>query len=198
MVVEYFFDCSSPWTYLAFGRIEGICEANAAELVWKPVLVGGVFNAVNQSVYEQRSNPVPAKAKYYQKDLQDWAGFQNIVIGQPDVFPVNSVKAMRGVFVAMEEGCVSVYVEAVFRTYWSDLKDISQIDVLTDIVSGVGMNADAFFAKINAQEYKDKLKDNTDELIQRGGFGSPTFFIDTTDMYFGNDRLPLIEARLNN
>ncbi|MDK1024461.1 MAG: 2-hydroxychromene-2-carboxylate isomerase [Gammaproteobacteria bacterium] len=196
MVVEYFFDCSSPWTYLAFSRIKGICEATAAELVWKPVLVGGVFNAVNQSVYEQRSNPVPAKARYYQKDLQDWAGFQNIVIGQPEVFPVNSVKAMRGVFVAMEEDCVSAYVEAVFRTYWSDLKDISQIDVLTDIVSSVGMNADEFFAKINDQDYKDKLKDNTDELIQRGGFGSPTFFIDTTDMYFGNDRLPLIEARL--
>jgi 2-hydroxychromene-2-carboxylate isomerase len=196
MIVEYFFDCSSPWTYLAFSCIESICEATGAELIWKPVLVGGVFNAVNQSVYEQRSNPVPAKARYYQKDLQDWARFQNIVIGQPDVFPVNSVKAMRGVFVAMEHDCVSAYAEAVFRTYWSDLKDISQLDVLTDIVASVGLNSDEFFMKINDQEYKDKLKSNTDELIQRGGFGSPTFFVDETDMYFGNDRLPLLEARL--
>jgi 2-hydroxychromene-2-carboxylate isomerase len=103
---------------------------------------------------------------------------------------------MRGVFVAMEHDCVSAYAEAVFRTYWSDLKDISQVDVLTDIVASVGLNSDEFFMKINDQAYKDKLKSNTDELIQRGGFGSPTFFIDETDMYFGNDRLPLLEARL--
>ena len=154
MVVEYFFDCSSPWTYLAFSRIESICEATSSELIWKPVLVGGVFNAVNQGVYEQRANPVPAKARYYQKDLQDWARFQNIVIGQPEVFPVNSVKAMRGVFVAMEHNCVSAYVELVFRTYWSDLKDISQIDVLTDIVSGAGLDSDEFFTKINDQHIK--------------------------------------------
>ncbi|MBD3647738.1 MAG: DsbA family protein, partial [Pseudomonadales bacterium] len=89
MKVEYFFDCSSPWTYLSFTRIEDICERHGAELEWKPVLVGGVFNAVNQSVYEQRANPVPAKAKYYQKDLQDWASFQGITIGAPPVFPVN-------------------------------------------------------------------------------------------------------------
>jgi 2-hydroxychromene-2-carboxylate isomerase len=196
MQVEFFFDCSSPWTYLAFSRVENICQASQSELVWKPILVGGVFNTVNQSVYEQRSNPVPAKAKYYQKDLQDWARLQNIEIGQPEVFPVNSVKAMRGVFVAMENDCVSAYSEAVFRSYWTELKDISQTDVLTDIVSSVGMDSEVFFNKINDQTYKDKLKNNTEELIQRGGFGSPTIFLDEQDMYFGNDRLQLIEAKL--
>ena len=95
-ILEFFFDCSSPWTYLAFERVEGVCAETGAELVWRPILVGGVFNEVNPSVYEQRSNPVPAKARYYAKDLRDWCRYQGLDIGQPPVFPVNSVKAMRG------------------------------------------------------------------------------------------------------
>ncbi len=75
MQVEFFFDCSSPWTYLAYSRIETVCSQAAAELIWRPILVGGVFNSVNRAVYEQRANPVPAKAAYYQKDLQDWARY---------------------------------------------------------------------------------------------------------------------------
>ena len=81
--LEFFFDCSSPWTYLAFHRIEDICRETGAELVWRPILVGGVFNAVNASVYEQRANPVPAKARYYAKDLRDWARSYGLRIGQP-------------------------------------------------------------------------------------------------------------------
>ena len=69
--IEFFFDCSSPWTYLAFHRIEAIARAGAAELSWRPILVGGVFNQVNASVYEQRANPTPAKLRYYGKDLAD-------------------------------------------------------------------------------------------------------------------------------
>lgn len=196
MSLEFFFDCSSPWTYLAFSRIERVCEAANAELLWRPILVGGVFNSVNQSVYQQRANPVPAKSSYYIKDLQDWAHYQQLIIGQPAVFPVNSVKAMRGVFVAMEQGCVSAYVEKTFRTYWSDLRDISDDRVLADIVQAVGLDQAEFFDKIGQQTYKDRLKANTVELIERGGFGSPTFFINETDMYFGNDRIPLIEHAL--
>lgn len=197
MKVEFFFDCSSPWTYLAFNRIEQICEEAKADLIWMPILVGGVFNQVNQGVYEQRANPVPAKATYYKKDMQDWALLQNIEIGSPPVFPVNSVKAMRGVFVAMEEDCASTYIEKVFRSYWTELKDISQDEVLKEIVESSGMDVETFFARIADQSYKDRLKDNTSELIERGGFGSPTIFLDETDMYFGNDRLQLVEHKLS-
>jgi len=196
MSVEFFFDCSSPWTYLAFNRIEKVCQAADTELLWRPILVGGVFNSVNQSIYEQRANPVPSKAGYYVKDLADWARYQELTIGQPEIFPVNSVKAMRGVFVAMENDCVSDYVELTFKTYWSELQDISDNDVLAGIVHKSGMDETEFFEKISDQNYKDRLKDNTQELIDRGGFGSPTFFVSGTDMYFGNDRIPLIEQAL--
>jgi len=189
--VEFFFDCSSPWTYLAFHRIEDLCRETGAELVWRPVLVGGVFNAVNPSVYEQRAKPVPAKARYYAKDLRDWARSYGLRIGQPPVFPVNSVKAMRGALVADEAGCIAPYARSVFEAYWGDLLDISQDAVLAPLVERAGLDAADFFAKIAQSEYKDRLRANTDELVARGGFGSPTLFVDTNDMYFGNDRLGL-------
>ena len=196
--LEFFFDCSSPWTYLAFDRIEDVAAATGATLVWKPILVGGVFNTVNPSVYESRERPVKPKAAYYAKDLQDWARRQGLRIGQPSVFPVNSVKAMRGAFVAEEAGAISAYARAVFETYWGDLRDISQEPVLREIVDAVGLDAPDFFAKIATPEYKDRLRENTDELVARGGFGSPTMFVEGDDMYFGNDRLDLVREALQN
>jgi 2-hydroxychromene-2-carboxylate isomerase len=194
--LEFFFDCSSPWTYLAFHRIEEVAREASAELVWRPILVGGVFNAVNPTVYAQRADPTPAKAAYHGKDLADWARLYGLRIGMPPVFPVNSVKAMRGAFVAAEHGRLSAYARAVFESYWGRLEDISQDGVLEKIVRSVDLAPAEFFEKIAAPEYKAKLRENTDELIERGGFGSPTMFVNGEDMYFGNDRLVLLRHAL--
>jgi len=196
--LEFFYDCSSPWTYLAFSKIEEVAARHSAELVWRPILVGGVFNTVNQSVYDQRANPVKIKARYYKKDLQDWAHLYKLKITDPGalaVFPVNSVKAMRGAFVALEHGEIAQYSRRVFETYWGANRDISKDEVLRDIVRETGLDEAEYFSKIALPEYKEKLKANTDELIERGGYGSPTMFADG-DMYFGNDRLPLVEHAL--
>ena len=90
--LEFFFDCSSPWTYLAFERIESIAKEAEAELVWRPILVGGVFNSVNPSVYEQRATPVPAKLHYSIKDMQDWARLYGLRIGAPPDITVLSLE----------------------------------------------------------------------------------------------------------
>jgi len=193
--LEFFYDCSSPWTYLAFSKIEDVARRHNADLIWRPILVGGVFNAVNPSVYETRERPVKPKARYYAKDLQDWAHLYGLKIGQPTVFPVNSVKAMRGAFVAHEHGKISPYSRCVFEQYWGENRDISKDESLRDIVKMVGLDEKEYFSKIASPEYKDKLKHNTDELIERGGFGSPTMFVDG-DMFFGNDRLMLVEHAL--
>ncbi|MEQ8783536.1 MAG: 2-hydroxychromene-2-carboxylate isomerase [Roseibium album] len=194
--IEFFFDVSSPWTYLAFEGIQEIAARPDVEMVWKPILVGGVFNSVNPSVYENRAKPVPAKARYYQKDLQDWARYAGLEIGQPPVFPVNSVKVMRGAFVALEEGRLVPYARRAFQRYWGELADISQEDEVRGIAEAAGLDADALIEKIGQQAYKDRLRDTTQALIERGGFGSPTLFVDGDDMYFGNDRLVLVAARL--
>jgi len=101
---------------------------------------------------------------------------------------------MRGcIFLAKD---MVPFARAVFETYWGDDKDISKDEVLADLCKRVGIDPQKFLAGISAQTIKDQLKANTDEVMARGGFGSPTIFVDKTDMYFGNDRLPLIRDAL--
>ncbi|WP_453966140.1 DsbA family protein [Bradyrhizobium elkanii] len=195
-MIEFFFDCSSPWTYLAWHNIQPIAKEFDAPITWRPILVGGIFNTVNPSVYAQREKPVPLKARYMKKDLADWARSAGLAIKMPPtVFPVNSVKAMRGCILLGNEKMVP-FARAVFEAYWGDDKDISQDAVLTEICSKLGIDPEKFLAGIADQAIKDQLKANTEEVMARGGFGSPTIYLDKTDMYFGNDRLPLIREAL--
>jgi 2-hydroxychromene-2-carboxylate isomerase len=194
--MDFYFDCSSPWTYLAFQNIPPLAAEFREPIAWKPILVGGVFNAVNPSVYAARDNPVPAKQRYMLKDLQDWARLCGLAIKMPPkVFPVNSVKAMRGCLWLLPQGKMEPFAQRVFQAYWGEDRDISQDEVLRAICTDVGVDADALFAGIAEPAIKAALKANTDELIGRGGFGSPTIFLGD-DMYFGNDRLPLVHAAL--
>ena len=194
-MIEFFFDCSSPWTYLAFTNIQPMAAELGASIVWRPILVGGIFNTINPSVYASREKPVPAKADYMKKDLADWARSAGLAIKMPPtVFPVNSVKAMRGcVWLGSE---MVPFARAVFETYWGGDQDISQDAVLTGVCKSVDVDPQEFFAGIAGQPIKDQLKANTDEVMARGGFGSPNIFVDSTDMYFGNDRMPLIREAL--
>ncbi len=194
--LDFYFDCSSPWTYLAFHAIQAVARETSAEIVWKPILVGGVFNAVNQTVYENRAKPNPLKQAYSLKDMQDWARLYGLAIKfPPTVFPVNSVKCMRGTFVALDEEKLVPYATAAFEAYWGDDRDLSKEDVLADIARKAGIERQRFFAGIESDSCKTRLRANTDELIARGGFGSPTIFVGN-DMFFGNDRMPLVKAAL--
>jgi 2-hydroxychromene-2-carboxylate isomerase len=197
-MIEFFFDCSSPWTYLGFHNIQPLAAELGVSIRWRPILVGGIFNSVNPSVYASREHPVPAKQAYLLKDLQDWARHSGLTIkNPPTVFPVNSVKAMRGCILLEPQGKLEPFAQALFEAYWRDDRDISNDTVLAEASERAGVAAAAFFAGIARQEIKDQLKANTDELIRRGGFGSPTMFVCGDDMYFGNDRLPLVrEASL--
>jgi 2-hydroxychromene-2-carboxylate isomerase len=105
---------------------------------------------------------------------------------------VNSVRAMRGCILVEPEGKLVPFAQATFEAYWGDDKDISQIQVLREICAKVGVDAEGFLAGVEQQAIKDRLRSITQELIDRGGFGSPTMFVGGDDMYFGNDRMPLI------
>jgi 2-hydroxychromene-2-carboxylate isomerase len=194
--LDFYFDCSSPWTYLAFHAIQPLAAETAAEIVWKPILVGGVFNTVNQTVYESRAKPNPRKQAYMLQDLAAWAKLYGLsIVFPPKVFPVNSVKCMRGAFVALDEGKLVPYATAAFEAYWGNDLDIAQEAVLADIATRAGLERQRFFAGIETDSCKARLRTNTDELIARGGFGSPTIFVGD-QMFFGNDRMPLIKAAL--
>ena len=195
--LECFFDCSSPWTYLGFHNLQPLAAELGVEITWRPILVGGLFNTVNPSVYHGREYPVPAKQDYAHKDLQDWARYSGIKISWPmTIFPINSVKAMRGCIAADRQGKLVPYATGVFEAYWGHDRDITQEDVLAEIAAASGLDPDQMAAAMAADDIKTELRENTEELAKRGGYGSPTFFVGGDDMYFGNDRMPLIKAAL--
>ena len=155
--VEYFLDCSSPWTYLSFKGIQELSKRKSFEIIWKPILVGGIFNTINPSVYESRQNPIKEKLVYSQKDLDDWSKSRGLNITMPRVFPVNSVKAMRGSFFFQDAGKIEDYLEAVFYAYWTEGKDISEDDVLKSIVDQLNGSAEEYFDFIKTPEAKERL-----------------------------------------
>jgi 2-hydroxychromene-2-carboxylate isomerase len=196
--IEVFYDVSSPWTYLAFVNVQKLAEEEGAEILWRPFLVGGVFNTVNPTMYRMRENPVPARDAWTNADMQAWARLAGVTIKfPPAVFPVNSVKALRGLLWAKEQGAGRevALAQAFFELYWTEDRDIAQDEVVMEAASRAGLDGDRLLQAINDPAIKAQLKANTDELIARGGFGSPTLFVGT-EMFFGNDRLPLVREAL--
>ena len=195
--IEFYFDCSSPWTYLAFKEILPLSKRQNLEIIWKPILVGGVFNLVNEDVYSFRRKPNPLKLSYANSDLILWSKIRNIQIKIPDVFPVNSVRVMRGCLFANQHKRIVEFSQQAFQSYWTNGNDISKDIHLYPIAESSGLNLIEFKKFIESSEAKNLLKKNTEELIQRGGFGSPTFFY-KNHMFFGNDRLALFENSFKN
>ena len=157
-MIEFFFDCSSPWTYLAFHNIQPLAKEFGAEISWRPILVGGIFNTINPSVYATREHPVPAKLAYQKKDMADWARSAGLAIKmRPTVFPVNSVKAMRGCLFLEPAGKLVPFARKAFEAYWGQCEDISQDAVLANVCERAGVDARAFFAGIGQQAVKDQL-----------------------------------------
>ena len=199
-MIEFFFDCSSPWTYIAFRNIQPLAKQLKVDIIWRPVLVGGIFNIANKNVYAAREDNNSSRNRYILKDVQDNARDAGLaIVFPPKVFPVNSVKAMRGcLWIAQDATAKDNYlsfVEATFGAYFTREEDISQDAVLQAICSAVGIDANAFMQGIARPDVKEQLKSNTEEAIARGTFGVPTFFIGE-DMYFGNDRLALVRSAL--
>jgi 2-hydroxychromene-2-carboxylate isomerase len=190
--VEFFFDCSSPWTYLGFEALCSAAREDGFGVCFRPFLVGGVFNTVNPSVYEMRAKPVVPKARYFTKDMHDWIRRSGLAIKwTPSIFPINSARAMRLCLVAADASACEPVARRIFQLYWGEDRDISQADVLAEAAAAGGLGADAV-EQADAPGMKAKLRANTDELIARGGFGSPTFYVGGDDMYFGQDRILLV------
>ena len=165
--IEYFLDCSSPWTYLSFRGILNLKKTKDFEIIWKPILVGGIFNSINPSVYESRKNPVKEKLEYSQKDMNDWTKLRGIEINWPKIFPINSVRAMRGAFYFLDEQIeIESYLESIFKAYWTDGIDISSEDCLAKIVDALGVDSKNYIEFINLPDTKNRLLKNTQEHME--------------------------------
>lgn len=189
-LIEFYWDSASPYTYLAATQIEALAARHEATLVWKPFLVGKAFEATGN----RAPATIPAKARYLSKDLAMWARHYEVAFKFPSVFPVASLASLR-IACGLPEDLHGKWALAVMRAYWTENQDIGQPEVLGRIATSLGLDAQATLALAQESEVKEKLKANTEEAVARGVFGAPTFFVDGT-MFWGNDRLPLIEALL--
>lgn len=196
--IEFFYDLSSPWTCLAFHNLDGVMARTGAGATLRPILVGGVFNAVNPAVYAAREQPDNRRMQHSWKVLKDWAALAGVPMNFPSQWhPAKSVNAMR--FCCALEGdqpALSRFTRAAFASYFDRQENLDDAVVLTAVADGLGLDGAALKAAALDDAVKARLRSNTEELIARGGYGSPTIFIDGTDMYFGNDQLPLVESAL--
>jgi len=197
--LEFFFDLSSPWTRIAFHNVQPILEETGSTVTWRPFLVGGVFNAVNKSVYEGRADPDNPKIRHSNKWLQDWARLAGLPMKFPsEHHPVRSVHAMRFCCVLEEhQDDLFRFASAAFDAYFREERNLDDPDVLIAIAASCGLEGEDIARQASTDPIKLKLRQNTQEVIDRGGFGSPTIFVNGSDIYFGNDQLPLVRQALS-
>jgi 2-hydroxychromene-2-carboxylate isomerase len=197
--IEFFYDLSSPWTYLAFTNLFGVIERTGHCAVLRPILVGGVFNAVNPAVYAAREKGDSRRMTHGWKVLKDWAALAGVEMNFPSAFhPAKSVNAMR-MCCALADNIPALieFTRVAFESYFGAQENLDDPEVLIAVANRAGLDGAEIHAKSQNHAVKALLRANTDELIARGGYGSPTIFVDKDDMYFGNDQLPLVEAALN-
>lgn len=196
--LEFFFDLSSPWTRLAFANIRKSLQGLDYTVTWRPFLVGGVFNAVNPAVYESRKPENAARLARSFVWLKQWADLAGVAMNFPSQFhPLKSVHAMR-LCCALEEDQAALerFAGAAFEAYFTQARNLDDPVVLADVANACGLDGEGLAARAQEQAIKDRLRDNTQEAIARGAFGSPTLFVGGEHMYFGNDQLPLVRQRV--
>jgi 2-hydroxychromene-2-carboxylate isomerase len=196
--VEFFFDLSSPWTCLAFHNLPGVLERTGASARYRPILVGGVFNAVNPAVYAAREQADNRRMQHSWKVLKDWARLADVPMNFPSQWhPAKSVAAMRfAAAIEDDQPALVRFARAAFASYFDRQENLDDPDVLETVATTEGLDGSAIRAAAGSDTVKARLRANTEEVVARGGYGSPTIFVDGEDMYFGNDQLPLVEAAL--
>ena len=189
--IEFFWDPASSYTYLATTQIEALARRTGATIQWRPFLLGKVFEACGNRMPAS----VPAKAKHLFSDMRRWSVHYGIPLSMPKVFPVNSVLALRAGIAAANQGKAAEFATGIARAYWGEGLDISQPEVVGKVIAAAGLDPAAVLAQTQEQPVKDQLRANTEDAVKRGVFGAPTFFVGE-EMFWGNDRLVLLEAFL--
>lgn len=187
-VVEFFFDLSSPYSYLASTRLDGLVARTGATLEPKPFVVAAVFKASGNLA----PRDIAVKARYMFADIPAWARTYGIPFVWSDKFPVNAMKAHRLLLAVDDPAKRWALTKRLFRAFWADDRDLTDPAVLGELAAAEGLDAPALLAATETQAIKDRLRANTDSAIERGAFGAPSFFVNG-EYFIGNDRLPFVE-----
>jgi 2-hydroxychromene-2-carboxylate isomerase len=191
--VEFFFDVGSPTAYLAWTQLPRIAAEAGAELVWRPMLLGGVFKATGNA----SPVSVPAKGRWMGQDIEHWARRYGVPFRFNPHFPINTLTLMRGAagLQMREPQRLPAYLAAVFNAMWAQPVDMGDPAVVAATLAAAGFDATLFAALVADPEVKARLVSNTEEAVARGVFGAPTFFVGD-QMHFGQDRLDFVREAL--
>ena len=192
--VEFYFDLGSPYSYLAYYRLLQIAEQQEIQIVYKPILLGGVFKATgNRSPIE-----IPVKGVYSILDIQRWAEYYQIPMQMNPHFPMNTLTLMRiltGVQLLHLEKFEQV-LKLLFDAMFGTPQNLNEPTVLAEVLEPSGFSVEDIMSMVQSDVVKQKLITETEQAIQRGIFGAPTFFVGD-EMYWGQDRLHFVEQALN-
>jgi 2-hydroxychromene-2-carboxylate isomerase len=190
--LDFWFDYSCPYAYLGSTQVEALARRTGAALTLCPMLLGGVFKAVGapQNMMEVLS---PPKARHNLKDMHRWAEIFGVPLSVPDGHPFRTVEALRATLVTR---CDPAVIHGFYRAYWVEGQRPSEPSTLRAVLSAAGHDPDAIVARLQDSDVKDDLRRRTDEAIALGIFGAPTFIVDGTDLYWGQDRIHFVERAL--
>jgi 2-hydroxychromene-2-carboxylate isomerase len=191
--ITFYFDFTSPYSYLASERIDELAAKYGRKVKWRPIMLGAAFKASGMPLLVT----IPLKGEYSKRDFDRSARYMGIPYKFPPKFPVSSLSAARGYYWLHGQDCARArdFARAVFRAYWTEGRDISDTAVVLEIAREQGIDAAAFEAAIATQEIKDRVRNETDAAIASGMFGAPYFMVDG-EPFWGADRLPQIEKWL--
>lgn len=193
--IDFYCDFSCPWSYLALVRLRDVADRNAASIRFLPVSAHRLLGTENPDRQATRLSANPAKAAWERRDLALWAKFWGLRIELPSDWPFDASIPGAAMLVAEQQGAGLGYALALFAAYFGKGRDITDSATLADIAAGAGLEPDAFLAELADAAWLERIASNTEDLIRRGGFGTPSMFVDD-ELFYGNDRIPLVEWTL--
>ena len=185
--IEFYFDYGSPFSYLADTQLPALAQRNGAEIVYRPILLGGIFKATGNA----SPITIPAKGKYMILELDRWARRYGVEIKMNPHFPFNTIRLMRGAVAALRQERFAEYHPRMFRAVWSEGRNVGKEEALREMLESWGIDP----ASIDGDEIKNELRANTDQAVAGGAFGAPTFYVNG-EIFWRNDRLDFVEDAL--
>lgn len=195
--LEFYFDFGSPNAYLAHHAMKDVIHRTGAELIYRPVLLGGIFKATNNQAPMMAFANVKGKLEYDRVEFQRFIkkhGLVNFAFNTH--FPVNTLLLMRAAMVAQRDGYLLDYLEAGLKAMWEDSQNMSDPEVFISVMNAAGFDGSSLAKDTQDSSIKSSLVDATQDAVARGVFGIPTFFVGE-EMYFGKERLAQIEDELS-
>ena len=191
--IEFFLDVVSPYSHLAWKVLPGIAARQGARIVWRPVLLGALLKSTGNN----SPLAVPAKSRWMRDDLQRWARHYGVAFGLNPHFPLRTVELMRGLYACLQHDEASFlrHLEVLFDAMWVEGRNLADAQVRSDVLLQAGLDPLAFQALADSPQAREGLRLATEQAVERGVFGAPTFIVDG-ELFWGQDRLHFVEQAL--